>query len=400
MCGSSPLSTRKFPLSGFEMFCSQFATIAVIFGLVTFTLSFDYTGGDELYEDDPCKLGDGSAGICTVSGKCAWFVTNVIQKRLVPYRTVVRCGFNRNDEIICCPSASLGSRISRKASQACEHFRDSTKLSFLIVGGEEAEEGDVPFIAALGYESSGGGSEEYEWGCGSSLISPRFLLTAGHCIRQARRPIIARMGILNLVKPELDSLQESTLKRFLPHPDYKPPSKYNDIALIEVDKPFKYDDYVNAACLYTSVEDLSPSQVLVASGWGLTEAETRSEVLLKVNLTTEPLKQCDQEYRTQIGTQSSKLANGVIATQYCTIGARIESGSAAGKRRDSCNGDSGGPLHFLDERVSRFFLVGVTSFGLGCGETASIYTRVAAYLDWIEPIVWPDSASLMGGGGS
>lgn len=119
-------------------------------------------------------------------------------------------------------------------------------------------------------------------------------------------------------------------------------------------------------------------------------------MLLKVNLTTEPLKQCDQEYRTAIGPQSTKLANGVIASQYCTIGARIETGAAAGRRRDSCNGDSGGPLHFLDEAVSRFFLVGVTSFGLGCGETASIYTRVAAYLDWLEPIVWPDSASLVG----
>ncbi|KAL9697334.1 hypothetical protein quinque_000775 [Culex quinquefasciatus] len=380
------------------MFYNQFATIAVVFGLVTFTLSFDYTGGDELYEDDPCKLSDGSAGICTVSGKCAWFVTNVIQKRLVPYRSVVRCGFNRNDEIVCCPPTSLGPRNSRKASQACEHFRDSTKLSFLIVGGEEAEEGDVPFIAALGYESSAGGAgpDQYEWGCGSSLISPRFLLTAGHCIRTARRPIIARMGILNLVKPDLDNMQESTLKRFIPHPDYKPPSKYNDIALIEVDQPFKYDDYVNAACLFTSLDDLQPSRLLVASGWGLTEAETRSDVLLKVNLTTEPLKQCDQEYRTAVGPQSTKLANGVIASQYCTIGARIETGAAAGRRRDSCNGDSGGPLHFLDEAVSRFFLVGVTSFGLGCGETASIYTRVAAYLDWLEPIVWPDSASLVG----
>uniref|UniRef100_A0A8D8EVJ1 Serine protease persephone n=1 Tax=Culex pipiens TaxID=7175 RepID=A0A8D8EVJ1_CULPI len=381
------------------MFYSQFATIAVVFGLITFSLSFDYTGGDELYEDDPCKLSDGSAGICTVSGKCAWFVTNVIQKRLVPYRSVIRCGFNRNDEIVCCPSTSLEPRISRKAFQACEHFRDSTKLSFLIVGGEEAEEGDVPFIAALGYESSAGGAgpDQYEWGCGSSLISPRFLLTAGHCIRAARRPIIARMGILNLVKPDLDNMQESKLKRFIPHPDYKPPSKYNDIALIEVDQPFKYDDYVNAACLYTSLDDMPTSRLLTASGWGLTEAETRSDVLLKVNLTTEPLKQCDQEYRTAIGPKSSKLANGVIASQYCTIGSRIETGAAAGRRRDSCNGDSGGPLHFLDETVSRFFLVGVTSFGLGCGETASIYTRVAAYLDWLEPIVWPDSASLMGG---
>lgn len=45
---SSPLSIRDFA-PFIKMFYNQFATIAVVFGLVTFTLSFDYTGGDELY---------------------------------------------------------------------------------------------------------------------------------------------------------------------------------------------------------------------------------------------------------------------------------------------------------------------------------------------------------------
>lgn len=38
-----------------------------------------------------------------------------------------------------------------------------------------------------------------------------------------------------------------------------------------------------------------------------------------------------------------------------------------------------------------YTVVGVTSFGKKCGNigTPGVYTRVYAFLDWIESIVWP-----------
>lgn len=57
-------------------------------------------------------------------------------------------------------------------------------------------------------------------------------------------------------------------------------------------------------------------------------------------------------------------------------------------------GDSGGPLQ-VDHPYNTciYSIVGVTSFGKRCSEatsngTSGIYTRVYAYLDWIEEIVW------------
>ncbi|XP_055529742.1 serine protease persephone-like isoform X2 [Wyeomyia smithii] len=382
----------------------SFVAFTIICGLVTFSLSFTVISGDQLYENDDCQLQNGSAGICTVDIKCDWFVSNVIRKKLVPYSTTRRCGFKGKAEIVCCPKEQslsqlqdsgggdkgLGTRGSdRKATQACQHFKGTTKLAQHIIGGEDAQEGDAPFIAALGYNSTAAG-QRYEWGCGATLISARFLLTAAHCIRSNRRPVVARMGTLKLDhSDEPDLIRDSELKNFYPHPKYTPKYKYHDIALIEVVTPFEYEDNVNRACLHTNTEDLPSTQTLVASGWGLTEADTRSDQLLKVNLTTEPLDQCDKAYRAEVGTLLAKFPEGITAEQYCAIGAQV-----GGLRRDSCQGDSGGPLHYTNTEEERYYLVGIISFGLGCGATASVYIRVAAYLDWIEPIVWPNSASL------
>lgn len=55
-------------------------------------------------------------------------------------------------------------------------------------------------------------------------------------------------------------------------------------------------------------------------------------------------------------------------------------------------GDSGGPLQLYHPHQSCMYeIIGVTSFGKGCGNinTPGVYTRVYHYLDWIEGIVWP-----------
>ena len=51
---------------------------------------------------------------------------------------------------------------------------------------------------------------------------------------------------------------------------------------------------------------------------------------------------------------------------------------------DTCQGDSGGPLMMFSSS-NQWILVGLTSFGEGCARrgSAGIYTRVAAFQDWI-----------------
>lgn len=55
--------------------------------------------------------------------------------------------------------------------------------------------------------------------------------------------------------------------------------------------------------------------------------------------------------------------------------------------KDGCQGDSGGPL-FLQTGTNRYEQIGVTSFGIGCGnDLPAVYTKVSTSLDWIRSVI-------------
>ncbi|RZF45062.1 hypothetical protein LSTR_LSTR002023 [Laodelphax striatellus] len=66
---------------------------------------------------------------------------------------------------------------------------------------------------------------------------------------------------------------------------------------------------------------------------------------------------------------------------------QICAGGEIGK--DSCGGDSGGPLmsaQAIDDMPPRYFIIGLVSFGVkmcGMSTMPAVYTRVSSYLQWI-----------------
>lgn len=49
----------------------------------------------------------------------------------------------------------------------------------LIVGGRDAQQDEFPFMVAIGW---GKNMSNLQFGCGGTLISENFVLTAAHCI--------------------------------------------------------------------------------------------------------------------------------------------------------------------------------------------------------------------------
>lgn len=246
----------------------------------------------------------------------------------------------------------------------------------LIVGGTAAKKGEFPHMAAIGYKAFGNPN----YYCGGSIISESFVLTAAHCHKKAyakreSEPFV-RVGGLN-VQSEGDG-ENVNIEEFIKHEQYSKQSKQNDIMLLRLARELSFSLNLRPACL--SQESYVSEERAVATGWGATEyAGPNSDVLLKVVLDVLDLNLCKRSF--------SDYEDVVITeNQIC-------SGILAGKK-DTCQGDSGGPIQVVaKDNQCVYDIIGITSFSTptcASKNSPSIYTKVSAYLDWIEAKVWPN----------
>ncbi|XP_065085840.1 serine protease snake-like [Ochlerotatus camptorhynchus] len=241
----------------------------------------------------------------------------------------------------------------------------------LIINGVEALVGEFPHQAVLGKPKNG--SAELEYYCGGSLISERFVLTAAHC----PRPTIVRLGVHNLTDVN-DNEVDCMVSDYIRHPSFTISKAYFDLALVQLSIEVDFFPEIRPACLWTS--DPFNYSTVVASGFGATEHGPNSTVLMKVRLNVMDKAKCEDKF---FGYR--KLDDGIMDEQMCV-------GSQEGGR-DTCNGDSGGPIQVAtDLETCAYYVVGITSSGGACGigTSESVYTKVASYVDWIEQHVWPD----------
>lgn len=182
-----------------------------------------------------------------------------------------------------------------------------------------------------------------------------------------------------LLTQEFDPTQEDIRsEKEFPHPDFDYQTITNDIALIKLRHAPSGFTQPGYACLPS--EDYTPptDQLCTIVGWGKLKNTHvyGSNSLQEVQVPVVRHRKCERVF------------DYVITPQQVCAGYK-----RGGK--DSCAGDSGGPLlcNLGDGGVSRYVIYGVTSYGEGCGRRGKygIYTKVSSYRDWIYQTIRENS---------
>ena len=269
----------------------------------------------------------------------------------------------------------------------------------MIVDGTLAPEGKYPYQVRL-YDSF----EDDKGGCGGSLIDAQWVLTAAHCMYRGRSDTKTALMPSEVVIGYGSNDREATTKiavsEIYVHPKYAAcdgdtncaNAAKADIALLKLDNTIPEPKVVGLADPDTEGTLLAPGAKVVATGWGAMWDPYDEDVVRLLESFTAHAREKMSYPRKLHEVQVDWVDNETCAAAFDAAGGDIAETEICamrrGTRKDSCQGDSGGPLVVPTADGTAFTQVGVVSWGRGCGASLpGVYTRVAAFSDWINETV-------------
>lgn len=221
--------------------------------------------------------------------------------------------------------------------------------------------------------------------CGGSFLSSHWGATAAHCVHiNNHTPSYSYIltGIHNLsglmtdlyvdaFSGEIDfplGVKTRKVDGIHVHPDFSFLTMDSDIALLHFNQSDPHDVHVK----YKDAKDFeSVGTQLTVLGYGMTNNHTLSDELRGASVNI-----LDKEMYSFM--EPRLTPNMLLALDYKNISDDTDN-------VDSCTGDSGGPLFYKQQEENT--LVGIVSWGIGCGLLPGVYTRMSMFVDWITETI-------------
>lgn len=231
-----------------------------------------------------------------------------------------------------------------------------------VVGGHPATR-PYKFMVSVQYTANDGHL------CGGTLLQKQWVLTAAHCVSdQTPDALQVMLGSHRLSAPGT----VIGVAEIVTHEEYSDTSDY-DVALLRMIRkaPFKPTRVPTPA----ERDIWEPRTPATALGWGVDDflIGQSPDELHEVEVPIVSDAECARSYTVPIA--------GTFNPQTMVCAGELLGGS------DTCQGDSGGPL-LVRDGTGRFVVMGVTSWGMGCGYPTfyGVYSRVGdtTLYDWID----------------
>jgi secreted trypsin-like serine protease len=234
-----------------------------------------------------------------------------------------------------------------------------------IVGGNEAPPGAWPSQVAVLFHDEP--DNRFALHCGGTVLSATWVLTAGHCMffdGGAPIPLVpADLDVLSSTQSLTSGGTRTRAAQLKVAPGFDWNTLKNDLALIHLARPVRAP-----AMPYAASGDTIPTGTdLVTTGWGETESATYPVKLRQVHVPADSDAACAGAYGESF----------IASAMFCA-------GDMVTGQKDSCSGDSGGPI---SRKVDgRWVQVGIVSWGpYPCGDPdqPGVYTRLSTFSNWV-----------------
>jgi secreted trypsin-like serine protease len=257
----------------------------------------------------------------------------------------------------------------------------------MIIGGDDSAQGEFPFMVSLLQK----GRPVLQTFCGASLIDKKYVLTAAHCLGGgAAKPSDLEVA-LNFVDSQNpgDAVIRRSIKNIFNFNSVSDNDNNGDIAILELEMPITEVAPIKLASPEIW-EQIKLGDTLTVIGFGVTvpgggnpseddPLGGNETTLKKVNVPLYDRETCRKNY-----ADAAPDGGGLTVNEDNICAGYAKEGF---EEKDSCAGDSGGPLFYTKDNTR--YQVGVVSWGSQrCAEPdfPGVYTHVTYYLNWIEAI--------------